>query len=246
MLTYEELMELAKLKAPLVNLRGQWVQVNAEDIQAAIDFWKSGARSTITARDVVRMALGEAKTPGGIDFAGVKAAGWIADLISRLEDSTVFGELPAPQGFQGKLRPYQIRGYSWLEFHRSWGLGACLADDMGLGKTPQTLALIQRNWESGRKRPVLLICPTSVVGNWQKEAAKFAPDLPVMVHHGSGRAKSATFRKHADRQAIVISSYALLHRDIEILKSVDWAGIVLDEAQNIKNSETVRPSPRGR
>ncbi|MCL5097358.1 MAG: SNF2-related protein, partial [Candidatus Omnitrophica bacterium] len=113
-----------------------------------------------------------------------------------------------------------------------------LADDMGLGKTPQTLALIQRDWESNGKRPVLLICPTSVVGNWQKEAAKFTPDLPVMVHHGTARSKGEAFRKSAKAHAIVVSSYALLHRDIEILKSVDWAGVVLDEAQNIKNPET--------
>ena len=237
-LTYDELMDLAKLKAPLVNLRGQWVQMSAEDIQAAIDFWKSGSRSKLAARDVVRMALGEAKTPSGMGFAGISATGWVADLISKLEDSAAFGELAPPQGFHGKLRPYQIRGYSWLGFHREWGLGACLADDMGLGKTPQTLALVQRDWESGHRRPVLLICPTSVVGNWQKEAGKFAPDLPVMVHHGAGRAKSDAFRKHAAKHAVVISSYALLHRDIEILRSVDWAGIVLDEAQNIKNPET--------
>ena len=237
-LTHDELMHLAELKAPLVNLRGQWVQMSAEDIQAAIDFWKRGSHDTLAARDVVRMALGEANTPGGMDFAGVDATGWIADLISKLKDGDAFGKLAPPQGFQGKLRPYQIRGFSWLGFHREWGMGACLADDMGLGKTPQTLALIQRDWESDRKLPVLLICPTSVVGNWQKEAAKFAPDLPVMVHHGASRARSDTFRKHAVKHAIVISSYALLHRDIEILKSVDWAGIVLDEAQNIKNPET--------
>jgi SNF2 family DNA or RNA helicase len=109
---------------------------------------------------------------------------------------------------------------------------------MGLGKTIQTLSLIQREWELNGKRPVLLICPTSVVGNWQKEAARFTPELPVMIHHGLTRAKSAAFKKQAQQQALVISSYALLHRDFDFLKQVAWAGVILDEAQNVKNPET--------
>ena len=109
---------------------------------------------------------------------------------------------------------------------------------MGLGKTIETLALIQRDWELNGKGPVLLICPMSVVGNWQKEASRFTPDLPVMVHHGIERRKDASFQDEARKKAMVISSYALLHRDFEILKDVPWSGVVLDEAQNIKNPET--------
>ncbi len=132
----------------------------------------------------------------------------------------------------------QVRGYSWLGFLKKWGLGACLADDMGLGKTIQTLALIQRDWYLGERRPLLLICPTSVVSNWEREASRFTPDLPVMIHHGIERARGQEFKKDACRHAIVVSSYALLQRDLEVLKEVNWAGIVLDEAQNIKNPET--------
>ena len=150
--------------------------------------------------------------------------------------------VPPSAGFSGVLRPYQVRGYSWLFYLRQRGLGACLADDMGLGKTIQTLALIQRDWEesvSGRAwRPVLLVCPTSVVNNWQKEAARFVPGLPVMVHHGANRKRGLAFVKAGRNQAIVVSSYSLLQRDLEQLSKVDWAGIVLDEAQNIKNPET--------
>jgi hypothetical protein len=237
-LSYEELQALAKLKQPLVQVRGQWVQMSAEEIQAALDFWKNKATNTATVREVVRMALGTGNTPGEIAFAGVSATGWIADLLAQLEGHVSFAECAAPEGFHGTLRPYQQRGYSWLGFLRRWGLGACLADDMGLGKTVQTLALIQRDWEETEKRPVLLICPTSVVGNWRKEAARFTPELTVMVHHGLTRTKSAAFQESAQRQALVISSYALLHRDFETLKAVPWAGVILDEAQNIKNSET--------
>src|SRR5262249_5958992 len=140
--------------------------------------------------------------------------------------------------FHGTLRPYQVRGYSWLAFLRQWGLGACLADDMGLGKTVQTLALIQRDWEGNGRRPVLLICPTSVVGNWKKEAERFTPDLPVLVHHGLQRSKGGAFAREAGKHALVLSSYSLLHRDLALLQKAPWAGVVLDEAQNIKNPET--------
>jgi len=117
-------------------------------------------------------------------------------------------------------------------------MGVCLADDMGLGKTIQALALLERDRANGIDRPVLLICPTSVVGNWRKEAARFAPGLQVLVHHGLARTRGREFADHAPRHSIVISSYALMHRDIDQLKEIVWSGIILDEAQNIKNPET--------
>ncbi|MDX9754296.1 MAG: DEAD/DEAH box helicase, partial [bacterium] len=171
-------------------------------------------------------------------FAGVSATGWIEELLQRLNGNTPFTELDPPDGFQGTLRPYQVRGYSWLHFIQQWGLGACLADDMGLGKTIQTLALILKNWDPQHPRPVLLICPTSVVGNWQKEAARFTPDLPLLIHHGSTRKKGVAFQKQVENQAIVLSSYSLLFRDYDLFRTIPWHGIILDEAQNIKNPES--------
>src|SRR5439155_2049891 len=112
---------------------------------------------------------------------------------------------------------------------------ACLADDMGLGKTVQALALLERDRAEGIDRPVLLVCPTSVVGNWRKEAARFAPSLPVLVHHGLARARGEEFAQKAARHALVISTYALMHRDLDLLKEIAWSGIILDEAQTIKN-----------
>jgi len=238
-LTPAELRALAKLKAPLVKVRGQWVQLSAEEIQTALDFWKRKGDGTLTARQAVQMALGAASAPGGLAFEGVRASGWLADLMAQLQGGVDLEPLVPPAGFQGTLRPYQERGYSWLAFLRRWGLGACLADDMGLGKTVQTLALIERDWEAGGKRqPTLLICPMSVVGNWQKEATRFTPNLPVMVHHGGARTKGAAFKKQAKTHALVVTSYALMHRDYEIFKAVPWAGVILDEAQNIKNPQT--------
>jgi SNF2 family DNA or RNA helicase len=236
-LSREELETLARLKQPLVKIRGQWVQMTAEEIRAAMEFWQK-ASETVRVREVIQMALGADGSGRELAFDGVLATGWVAEMLDRLEGKAAFEELPSPDSFEGTLRPYQLRGYSWLAFLRQWGLGACLADDMGLGKTIQTLALIQRDWHSYPPRPVLLICPTSVVGNWQKEAARFTPELPVMAHHGVTRARHEAFARAASKQAIVISSYALLHRDLEHFRAVDWAGVILDEAQNIKNPQT--------
>ena len=233
-----ELNTLAKLKAPLVKLRGQWVEVNSADIQAALDFLKKRGSGTATVRDLVRMELGADGQAGPLEVDGVDATGWVAELLDRLEGRAPFEELPQPEQLAGQLRPYQQRGYSWLEFLKGFGLGACLADDMGLGKTIQTLSLVQRDWTDGERRPVLLVCPTSVTGNWQKEAARFTPELPVLVHHGIARNRGAAFEEAASKHAIVVSTYTLLHRDEGVLSNVNWAGVILDEAQNIKNPET--------
>ena len=233
-----ELEALAQLKAPLVRFRGQWVELNAAEILAAIDFWKERGTEDATFRDVIRMALGAGETRQGLDFNGVKAGGWIGELLEQLEGQAGFKELPPPEDFSGTLRPYQVRGYSWLSFLRQLGLGACLADDMGLGKTVQTLALIQQDWKTNSGRPVLLVCPTSVINNWKKEAARFTPGLPLLVHHGAGRKRRKAFHREAGKNAIVVSSYGTLQRDIDFLMETHWGGIVLDEAQNIKNPET--------
>ncbi|HEY1336258.1 MAG TPA: SNF2-related protein [Bryobacteraceae bacterium] len=238
-ITRAELAALAKQKSPLVQFRGQWIEAGADEIAAALKFLERGGGET-TLRDVIQMALGAADGTTAIEIEGIEASGSIGDLLAKLEGRKPFAELPQPAELAGELRPYQVRGFSWIDFLKSIGLGACLADDMGLGKTVQTLAVIQHNRAEGEQRPVLLVCPTSVAGNWQKEAAKFTPELPVMLHHGAARHRGEAFAEEAQRHAMVISTYALLHRDREALESVDWAGVVLDEAQNIKNAETLQ------
>ncbi|MFH1059103.1 MAG: DEAD/DEAH box helicase [Pseudomonadota bacterium] len=246
-ITRAELEALARLKTPLVRLRGQWVEMRAEEIKTALDFWRKRETGQATLRQVVRLALGADRPAPGLDFDGVEASGWAQDFLDSLQGRSGFAQMEPPAGFQGALRPYQTRGYSWLGFLRDWGLGACLADDMGLGKTVQTLALILRDWrDAGRqRRPVLLVCPTSVLSNWRKEAQRFTPELPVMVHHGLQRLKERAFAKAAAEQALVVTSYALLPRDFKALSALDWAGVVLDEAQNIKNSETKQARAAG-
>jgi SNF2 family DNA or RNA helicase len=236
--TPEELEGLARLKSPLVRIRGQWVEVNARQIAEALAFWRKQNPDQIAVRQVLRTALGGEAMVGGLAVAEVAAEGWVGDLLARLAGHLALEPLPPPHALQGTLRPYQERGYAWLHFLSRWGLGACLADDMGLGKTIQTLALLQHEWTDGHRRPTLLICPTSVIENWRKEAARFTPELPVLIHHGVGRRRSEAFAEAIAGQALVISSYALLHRDFELLRSVAWRSVVLDEAQNVKNPET--------
>ncbi|MBR9974880.1 MAG: DEAD/DEAH box helicase [Bacteroidetes bacterium] len=237
-LALEDLHALAELKSPLVLMRGQWTFIDQDDIRSAIARLQQHGSGKITARDALRLSLGGAAPVDGLRLEGAELHGWIADLASRLSGAERMETLEAPEGFEGTLRPYQQRGYSWMAFLRQWGFGACLADDMGLGKTVQTLAMLDRERARGEKRPVLLVCPTTVVTNWLREAERFTPALRVLVHHGTGRHRDRAFLNEAKRSHLVVSSYGLLHRDAEQLGRIDWAGVILDEAQNIKNPET--------
>ena len=248
----EEFVHLAQLKRPLVQVRGEWVELQPEQVEAVIHFWeKQAAEEEMTLRQALRMGLAEEAEVGDLPVVGVEAHGWVHDLLRRLSGSEPLAELSQPPGLIGQLRPYQVRGFSWLAFLRQWDLGACLADDMGLGKTIQTIALILHDLEQGQADgAVLVICPTSVVGNWAREIARFAPSLRVMVHHGSERASGEEFATQARQVHVVISTYALARRDEETLRAVEWAGVVLDETQNIKNpaaqqTQAIRRLPAG-
>ncbi len=234
----EEFEALVNLKEPLIRIRGQWVEVKKEDIDAAIKFFKSRHSGEMMLGEALRLGTGLGESGIGLSVSGFKASGWISELFERLSGRNTIEQLPQPDDFVGKLRPYQIKGFSWLAFLRQYGLGACLADDMGLGKTIQMLALLLRDKENGIDTPTLLICPTSVVGNWKREAEKFAPLLRVMIHHGINRRKKNEILFEAANYDLVVSTYALAHRDEEILSQVEWNGVVLDEAQNIKNQFT--------
>ncbi len=192
----QEFEALAALKMPLVQVRGQWVQLDVEQIEAAIRFWDNQhQRGEMGLLDVARLALDEESSVEGLPLDDVVAEGWVNEWLEKLSTQERFSELPQPGGLTGELRPYQRYGYSWLAFFRRWGLGACLADDMGLGKTIQALALLLYEKESLGKLPgpTLLVCPTSVVTNWQREVQRFAPGLNVMLHQGAGRLKNSAF-----------------------------------------------------
>lgn len=232
-ITLKEMQRLVKAKTPLVSVRGQWVETGSGEIRRAVDFLTK--RSKATLRSSVMMEFGARPSPEWLDVKVTSSDDRIEDMMEKLRGNEAMEKLPQPDGFRGKLRPYQLRGYRWLAFLQGLGLGGCLADDMGLGKTVQALAMILRYARA--EGPVLLVCPTSVMGNWSKEAARFAPGLKTAVHHGAGRKKGRAFAKEAAGCDMVITSYALLHRD-EFIRKARWGGAILDEAQNVKNSET--------
>ncbi|MFI5271683.1 MAG: DEAD/DEAH box helicase [Ktedonobacterales bacterium] len=242
-LTPAELERLAALKEPLVRLRGRWVEVQPEQMEAILRFAGRHRSGTMSLGEALRAGLaGEAgDEEGALAVETVQADEWIGELLGRLRGGETLAEVAPPKGLHGKLRRYQRRGLSWLSFLSQYGLGACLADDMGLGKSVELLSLLQHRKESGElNRPVLLVCPTSVAGNWRHESEHFTPDLRVLIHHGAGRTARrdpAAFAREAAAHDLVVTTYSLLPRDLETLSGVAWDAVVLDEAQNIKNAD---------
>ncbi len=236
-LSRAEFEKLAALKVPLVQIRGQWVEVRPEQIRQALAFLERHEEAgEVPADEALRMALAPASV-GGLPVTGVETSGWFGDFVEQFTHHARLKPLPAPKELVGTLRHYQATGFAWLVFLRQFGLGACLADDMGLGKTIQAIALLLHLRAQGNRKPALLVCPTSVVGNWQHELARFAPSLRALVHHGGEREKEG-FARQATRRDVVLTSYALLQRDEKLLGEVKWGEVVLDEAQCIKNPET--------
>ena len=158
----------------------------------------------------------------------------VKENMRRLIENKLDANYPMPENFHGQLRKYQIEGYNWLRLLDELGLGGCLADDMGLGKTIQALCLLQ--WMKENERGMsLLVVPTSLVYNWQQEAASFCPDLKVYVHTGFDRTKDTNNFGQPD---LLITSYAILRRDKELFRNFDLNYIILDEAQAIKNPKS--------
>ena len=235
LLTEEEFAMLTELKTPLANLRGRWVVIYRDEVEKITAALKK-LPEKIERREALLSSLRQEYMDAPL--SEVAGSQWLSDVHALLSASTPLEESPAPEGFAGKLRPYQAKGFFWLERLTKLGMGACLADDMGLGKTVQTLALIKEMRSGGELRPVLLICPTSVMENWRREAERFVPGMKTIVHHGLKRNKSGAFTAEKLAGALVISSYSLLYRDNTLFSKIEWAGAVLDEAQNIKNPDT--------
>lgn len=171
------------------------------------------------------------------DFADSELASLTMDRkLQKLADFQEIEEVNVPFNFKGQLRPYQKAGYNWFQFLRNYNFGGCLADDMGLGKTVQTLALLQKikeeNSASQTQGTSLIIMPTSLIYNWVKEAEKFAPDLKILEYTGTLRNKDASKFVNFD---VVFTTYGITRVDIDIIKSIYFNYIILDESQNIKN-----------
>ncbi|MFP4235864.1 MAG: DEAD/DEAH box helicase, partial [Nitriliruptoraceae bacterium] len=230
-LTSEEFHRIVDLKAPLVRWRGRWVRVDhgETDRIAAL----AGRTAALRLTEALAAALSGTHHSRELGPVPAVADGELLALLERLRGA----DAPAAArivGIAGELRPYQQRGVAWLQRLSELGMGGVLADEMGLGKTLQAIALLTSRPQD---RPHLVVCPTSVVGNWERELARFAPGVEVVRHHGTDRAvTSRSFRPGA----VVVTSYALLRRDLGLLEDATWDVVVLDEAQQIKN-----PSSKG-
>lgn len=238
-ISQKEFNQLLAQKSPLVEVDGEWIVLQPADVkasQAILD--QSYEVNTLSVEDALRFSIGDDQTIAKLPIVQFEASGVLQELLNNLTNNQSIQPIEHPQGFKGELRPYQTRGVGWLAFLEKWGLGACLADDMGLGKTPQLLAfLLHLKEQNLLTQPTLVVCPTSVLNNWEREVKKFAPRLSTLVHHGDKRSKGKDFFKNVKQKDLVITSYPLVYRDSKTLEPIQWQGIVLDEAQNIKNSQ---------
>jgi superfamily II DNA or RNA helicase len=236
-LTAEEFRQLTALKRPLVRWRGQWLVMDPTELAEVLRLLGGAKDGKIRLRDALVAALTGTTADEDLPIVTeVVPEGPLAAAIARLRAEPE--PVPPPAELAGTLRPYQARGLGWLGCLASLGLGGILADDMGLGKTVQAIAflLARRALRPDDPRPALVVCPTSVVGNWERELARFAPTLPVLRHHGADRPRDPEAFRTAPPHAVVVTTYSLLRRDQAVLGPVDWAAVFLDEAQNVKNA----------
>jgi len=236
----KEFEKISNLKIPFIQLRGQWVQVDINQIKSLAKMkMNKGLNGKIPVGELLRLNLSEEEIIPGVGVDNIDNQEAVGHFFEKLFNLNNIDQVNVPSGFRGTLREYQKRGFSWLTFLRNHGIGACLADDMGLGKTVQSICLML--YEREKKltdKPTLIICPTSVVGNWEREIEKFAPNLKSAIHHGNSRWTYETFSDEIHKNEVVITTYALIVRDRNLFQKEEWAGIILDEAQNIKNSSS--------
>ncbi|MBC3888582.1 ATP-dependent helicase [Acetobacterium paludosum] len=228
----------------LAFIKGKWVEIDHEQLKAALDVLLKAedlaSREALTLAQAMRLELRPEdllgiKTP---DLeVSVSSGEWLRQVREKMANPQSFHGLKPDRSFHGELRPYQQAGFDWLKYMVDLGLGACLADDMGLGKTVQIIALLEylRNHQGGR---MLLILPASLIGNWEKEIKKFAPEMPVRVLHGTAAAKNGE-EILADPAFLTITTYGMAVRSLK-LREIHWDLIILDEAQAIKNPGTKR------
>ncbi len=238
-ITRAEWEQLVNAKSPLVHFRGQWMELDQDKMQQLLEFWQSHGdeKPEMTLLEFLQ------KSAEAGDEWEVEHDQALSGMMAKLQDKSQLEPISELANLQGTLREYQKRGVSWLHYLEHLGLNGCLADDMGLGKSVQVIARLVQEREKQEKSllPTLLIAPTSVVGNWQKEIIKFAPQLKAIVHHGGDRiSKIPDFQAACQDCDVVISSFTLARKDQKLFNSVAWQRIVLDEAQNIKNPKAAQ------
>ncbi|CAI6076689.1 DEAD/DEAH box helicase [Cohnella sp. JJ-181] len=253
-LSEEEFAALLARNQRLVRYRGQWIALDPA-LLAQIRRMMTGMDKSqgLSFQDVLQLhLLGENEDEGETEESAAENAARVRLEVELNEHLAAFfaqlgrpSEWPLPEPpeeLRATLRTYQREGFGWLTALRRFGLGAVLADDMGLGKTVQLIAYLlqlRQDTPPERRRAALIVCPTSVLGNWQKELARFAPTLAVSLHYGGGRiADPEAFGELTAASDVMLTSYATASLDQELLQTYVWSAICLDEAQNIKNAQT--------
>lgn len=250
----EQFKKLVDEKREFIRIGTEWFRVDANWMQEMRELMQQAEDESWTVRELLfrelpedlSAPLEEEDADDALRDDPIFALEIQQSLKAYMEQLLEKKGLPAvsiPLSLQTELRPYQLEGFEWLVFMRQQGFGACLADDMGLGKTVQLITYLLHIYESSTyTKPSIIICPTSVLGNWQKELARFAPSLIVHTHYQANRAKDEEFKQlvTAERPHVILSTYGTVSQDTEFLQDIEWATVVLDEAQNIKNMQTLQ------
>lgn len=233
-LNEQEIQMLLEQTEGLALLKGKWIEVNHEKLRKLLEQMEE-IPTQLTMLEALQLEMGSSKILPDVGTI-VTNGEWLGTLLTNLRKPDMIRSVAVPKSFQAVLRPYQKNGYTWLNYMKKLGFGACLADDMGLGKTVQVLAFLEKMRKTNPKEKVLLVVPASLLGNWEKETEKFAPQMTLQIVHG----KTAVRLEESIQQSdafLYITTYGMVGR-LENLKERRWSCIILDEAQAIKNPVT--------
>ncbi|MEK4629904.1 DEAD/DEAH box helicase [Solibacillus sp. FSL R7-0682] len=250
----EQFRKLVEEKREFVRVGAEWFRIDADWLNEMRELMDQADEENWTVRDLLFRELPETLSvpyeDDDLDDAerddplfAFEMQQSLAAYVEQLQNKKGLPPVSVPTKLHAQLRPYQQEGFEWLVFMREQKFGACLADDMGLGKTIQLITYILHTVQTlQEQKPSLIVCPTSVVGNWQKELLRFAPDLEVYTHYGARRLKGEELTNYLStkRPHIVLSTYGTVTQDADDLQPVEWSTIALDEAQNIKNMQTMQ------
>ncbi|MFD2932268.1 SNF2-related protein [Spirosoma flavum] len=227
MVSVNEFQKLVGRTTGLVKIKDQYVLIDPNDLTKLYKQLENPPE--LTGAELIKAALSEEYKGGRLGLS--------TDVRGLIKQFTESASQPLPDSLDATLRPYQQRGYDWLIKNTALGMGSLLADDMGLGKTLQVIALLLKFRQEGRfkKQKGLVVLPTTLLTNWQKEIARFAPELQARIYHGPNRKLP---EDRADEYDLLLTTYGVVRSDLDKFKKITWAVVVIDEAQNIKNADT--------